>query len=279
MDREQLAQFLRSRREALRPSDAGLASGVRRRTSGLRREEVAALANISTDYYTRLEQRRAPQPSENVIGSIARAMRLTLDERDHLYRLAGYDVPYRHLPSDHVSPGLMRVLDRLHDTPAAVMTDLAETLAQNRMATALFGDASGFTGHARSGIYRWFTDPAARSAYPEADHAEESRVLVADLRAATVRRRQDARSTALVDRLLAVSEEFAALWADHEVAVLRSRRMRISHPAIGVIELDCQALIEESQSQVLALFTAAPGSKAAEQLEFLSVIGLQELHG
>ncbi|MFJ2647553.1 helix-turn-helix domain-containing protein [Streptomyces sp. NPDC087420] len=273
MDRAQLADFLRARREALRPADVGLGPGVRRRTAGLRREEVAALATMSTDYYARLEQQRAPQPSPVLLLSLARALRLTLDERDHLFRLAGQHIPERHAASEHVSPALLRMLDRLYDTPAQVMTDLGETLAQNRLARALFGDFEHRTGAARSCVYRWFTEPGARSGYAVEEQREESRVMVADLRAALVRRGQDPRSRALVARLRAESDEFAGIWADHEVGVLRGRRKRISHPEVGVVELDCQALIEESRSQVLAVFTAAPGTQAQRRLELLSVVG------
>ncbi|MDQ2786016.1 MAG: helix-turn-helix domain-containing protein, partial [Chloroflexota bacterium] len=134
MDRAQLADFLRRRRAALQPKDVGLPTGVRRRTDGLRREEVAALCGMSVDYYSRLEQQRGPQPSEQMLAAIARGLHLTLDERDHLFRLCGHGAPHRTLRSDHVNPGLMRVLDRLTDTPAQVMTGLGETLVQTRLA-------------------------------------------------------------------------------------------------------------------------------------------------
>jgi len=139
MDRAQLADFLRSRREAIQPGDVGITRGPRRRTSGLRREEVAQLTGMSTDYYARLEQQRGPQPSEQMVAAMARGLRLTLDERDHLFRLAGHTAPTRVRRSDHVSPTLMKVLDRLDDTPAQVMSDLGETLVQNRLAVALLG--------------------------------------------------------------------------------------------------------------------------------------------
>src|SRR5690349_10221998 len=161
MDRAQLADFLRRRREALQPEDVGLTRGPRRRTDGLRREEVAALCGMSVDYYSRLEQQRGPQPSEQMIAAIARGLRLSLDERDHLFRLSGHNAPHRTLRTDHVNPGLMRVLDRLDDTPAQVMTDLGETLLQTRLAVALLGNQTRFTGLERSAIYRWFTDPAS----------------------------------------------------------------------------------------------------------------------
>jgi transcriptional regulator with XRE-family HTH domain len=130
MDRDELAHFLRSRREALQPSDVGMTAGRRRRTPGLRREEVASLCHMSTDYYTRLEQRRGPQPSVQMLGAIARGMRMTLDERDHLFRLAGHAAPERTGRSEHVSPGLMRILERL-DCPAQIITDLGQSLEQN----------------------------------------------------------------------------------------------------------------------------------------------------
>src|SRR3954468_20470609 len=175
MDREGLADFLRRRRAALRPDDVGLGPGRRRRTPGLRREEVAALAHMSTDFYTRLEQRRGSRPSEQTIGALARALRLTLDERDHLLRLAGHTAPARGRRSDHVSPALMRVLDRL-DTPAQVVTDLGVTLRQNALAAALLGVQTEYSGLRRSTFYRWFTDPEERRRFPEEDRVSRSYV-------------------------------------------------------------------------------------------------------
>src|SRR5215472_9056468 len=184
MDRAALADFLRRHREALQPSDVGLPAPARRRAPGLRREEVAALAAMSVDYYTRLEQQRGPQPSEQMLASLARALRLTGDERDYLFRIAGHNPPASTRAATHVAPALQRVLDRLEDTPALILSSLGETLVQNRMAAALFGDKTGYTGLARSEIYRWFTDPAERRIYPEDDRAWQSRALVASLRAA-----------------------------------------------------------------------------------------------
>ncbi|GAA1273620.1 helix-turn-helix transcriptional regulator [Planotetraspora silvatica] len=230
------------------------------------------MAGISTDYYTRLEQRRAPQPSPTVLKSLTRALRLTLDERDHLYRLAGHNVPDRTRGDDHVSPALLSVMDRLHDIPAQVMTDLGETIAQNQLARSVFGDHRELTGMARNVVYQWFTTPRARTAYPPQLQVEESRILVADLRAAHARR-NDAKARDLVGRLRAESPEFAGLWDDHEVAVLRSRRKRVAHPVVGLLELDCQALLDDDRSQILALFTPTPGTPTAEKLVLLSAIG------
>jgi transcriptional regulator with XRE-family HTH domain len=277
MDRDQLADFLRTRREALQPEDVGLPRGPRRRTGGLRREEVAALSGMSTDYYGRLEQRRGPQPSEQMLAAIARGLRLSLAERDHLFRIAGHNAPQRALRSDHVSPGLMRVLDRLDDTPAQVITDLSETLLQTRPAVALLGDQTGFSGFARSLIHRWFTDPDARSIYPEQDHPRHSRLFTADLRAAYSRAGSRSRAAAIVDDLLAASPEFAALWGEHEIGLKRDGLKRFRHPEVGVLELHCQLLLDPDQSQSLLVFTAVPGSPSYEKLQLLSVIGRQRL--
>jgi transcriptional regulator with XRE-family HTH domain len=276
MDRSGLADFLRRRREALQPADVGLPPGARRRTSGLRREEVAALTGMSTDYYTRLEQQRGPQPSTQMLTAIARALRLTLDERDHLFRLAGQNAPARCRPSEHVSPSLLRVFDRLTDTPALVLSDLADTLVENRLAAALLGDSAGHTGLARSAYYRWFTDPEARSRYRPADHAHQSRVQAAGLRAALSTNGSDTRAQELVGRLLQVSPEFAEVWEQHEVARRFDDHKTLVHPELGEIDVDCQALFTEDRGQVLLVLTAAPGTESAEKLQLLSVIGSQQ---
>lgn len=273
MDRAELADFLRTRREALHPEDVGLPAGPRRRTAGLRREEVAMLVGMSADYYTRLEQQRGPQPSEQMLAALARALRLTLDERDHLFQLASHPAPRRVSRSQHVSPPLLRVLDRLSDTPALVLSDLGETLAQNRLAAALLGDHSGRTGRARSAVYRWFTDPVDRERYPEADREHQSRVQVAQLRAATTMNGPNPRGDALVADLLATSPEFAQLWERHEVLQRFDDRKTLVHPEVGAIEVDCQALFTEDQSQTLLVLTGRAGTDAAEKLQLLSVLG------
>jgi transcriptional regulator with XRE-family HTH domain len=272
MDREDLAAFLRHRRESLQPADVGLDQGRRRRTAGLRREEVAQLAAMSTDFYARIEQRRGSRPSKETVAALARALRLTLDERDHLFHLAGYEPPARAVRSDHVTPALLRALDRL-DTPALVTSDLAATLAQNELAVALLGDQTHFEGPARSLYYRWFTDPEERAHYPAADHETHARSYVADLRAVHGRDSGDAEARELVDLLLAESDEFARLWEDHEVAIRRDTHKRVIHPTIGEIELDCQILTAANQTERLVLFTAAPGTEDAAKLELLGVVG------
>ncbi|MEU1964018.1 helix-turn-helix transcriptional regulator [Micromonospora sediminicola] len=273
MDRAALADFLRRRRETLRPGDVGLPEGARRRAPGLRREEVAALAAMSTDYYTRLEQRRGPQPSPQMLAALARALRLTGDERDYLFRVAGHSPPERTATPTHVAPALLRVLDRLADTPALVLSDLGETLVQNRLAAALLGDRTGHTGLARSGIYRWFTDPSERERYPEDDRERQSRAQVANLRAAYGSMGARSRAGELVRALRAVSPEFAELWERHEVAQRFADHKTLVHPELGPIELDCQVLFTEDQSQALLVFTAPPRSEAAEKVRLLGVLG------
>jgi transcriptional regulator with XRE-family HTH domain len=274
MDRDGLADFLRRRREALQPDDVGLPQGRRRRTAGLRREEVAALAHMSTDFYARLEQRRGARPSEQTVGAIARALRLTQDERDHLFQLAGHNAPPRGFRTDHVSPALLRVLDRL-DTPAQVVSDLGVTLAQNALGEALMGDGMRYTGLARSVFYRWFTDPAERSRFLEADYPIHSRSYVAALRAVHGRSADDREAIDLVDALLRRSPEFAALWERHEVAARTDTRKRILHPSVGLMTLDCQILTAENLTERLVVFTATPGTEDAERLALLSVVGTQ----
>jgi transcriptional regulator with XRE-family HTH domain len=272
MDREDLADFLRRRRESLQPDDVGLPAGRRRRTAGLRREEVASLAAMSTDFYARIEQRRGSRPSRETIAALARALRLTLDERDHLFNLAGYEPPARAIRSDHVSPPLLRILDHI-DTPAQVTSDLAVTLVQNEGAVALLGDQTGYEGPARSLFYRWFTDPAERAHYPASDHEQHSRTYVANLRAVHGRDSGDAEARQLVELLQAESPEFARLWDEHQVGVRRDTHKRVVHPTIGVLELDCQVLTAENKTERLIVFTAAPGSEDAARLELLSVVG------
>jgi transcriptional regulator with XRE-family HTH domain len=277
MDRAQLADFLRKRRDALRPADVGLTGGPHRRTEGLRREEVAALCGMSVDYLARLEQQRGPQPSDQMLAAIARGLRLTQDERDHLFQLAGRNAPQRALRADHVNPGIMRVLDRLYDTPAQVVTGLGEALVQNQTATALLGNTSQFTGKQRSLIYRWFTDVDARRIYPREDHEMHSRAFASDLRTMVSREGNASRAAAMVRELVDVSSEFERVWEAHEVGLVRSDLKRIVHPELGVLQLHCQMLFDFDQSQALLVFTATPGSESYERLQLLSVIGEQRL--
>lgn len=277
MDVIELGRFLKSRRDRIQPSDVGLPTGPRRRVPGLRRDEVAHLAGASTDYYTELE-RGAAQPSEQMLAAIARAVRLTRDERDHLFHLAGRPVPAGGSSTDHIHPGLLDLLHRVADTPAQLITDLHVTLVQNPQAIALLGPAVASTGPRAGFVYRWFADPRARDLYPEADHAQQSASFVADLRAAAGRRAADDPDiTLIVSELHRRSPEFTALWNHHDVAVRRKERKSIVHPTIGTIDVNCLNLFSEDHRQRLLWFTPALGTPAVEQLELLRVLGTQDL--
>jgi transcriptional regulator with XRE-family HTH domain len=275
MHRDQLADFLRRRRGAIRPAEVGIAHGPRRRTTGLRREEVAMLAGMSVDYVVRLEQGRSSQPSTQLLGALARALRLSEDERDHLFHLAGHQPP----PADGVAQlaraGLLRMLDLLGDTPAMVLSDLGEVLAQNRAALLLAGDHTAFSGDRRYVAYRYFTEPEARAVHPPEEAERHARQLVADLRATAGRRSGDAEVTGLVERLRAASAEFRRLWAEHEVAVRRADRKTFVHLRVGPVLMDCETLVTPDHRQQLLVLTPADAD-ARERLELLRVLGVEE---
>jgi transcriptional regulator with XRE-family HTH domain len=277
IDREGLATFLRRRRETLQPEDVGLFRGQRRRTAGLRREEVAGLCHMSTDYYSRLERGTGPHPSEQMIASIAQGLHLSLGERDHVFRLAGHNPPPRGAGTDHIAPGLLRILDRLQDTPAEIITELGETLRQTPLGVALMGDASLRTGPERSLGYRWFTDPRARGLYSETEHSLLSRVYVSGLREVVTLRGPGSRADQLARLIEEQSDEFRGLWAHHEAGLRPTEIKRFAHPEVGALELECQTLLDPEQSHRLLVYTAVPGSESHEKLQLLSVIGAQSL--
>jgi transcriptional regulator with XRE-family HTH domain len=276
VDRTELADFLRRSRDRLAPADVGLAAGRRRRTPGLRREEVAWLAGMSADYYRRLEQTRGPHPSRQVLAAIARALRLTEDERDHLYHLAGEEPPRDRRTDGHVRPGLLLILDRLEDTPAQVVSYAGDVLARNAMCAALAGDVSARRPDQCNMVVRYFSDPAARELFPPEDRAEHARAHVAHLRAVLAARPDDGYVAGLVRRLRASSEEFARLWEEHEVALRRRGTKRFRHPAVGLLELDCEVLLTDEHDQRLIVYTARPGSESYERLQLLRVVGLED---
>ncbi|MBT0773303.1 helix-turn-helix domain-containing protein [Kineosporia sp. J2-2] len=273
IDREGLAEFLRHRRAALQPEDVGLPRGRRRRTSGLRREEVAVLCHMSTDYFARLERGEGPRPSGQMIASIAQGLHLTLDERDHLFRLAGLEPPGRGPHSEHVSPGMLRIFDQLVDTPAEIATELGETLRQSPLAVALTGDAGSYTGPMRSRGYRWFVDPGERSHYPPQDHAFLSRMYVSGLRGVLGARGPGSRADRLAGLLLETSAEFRDLWREQEIGVRPDEVKRFSHPRVGVLEVNCQVLLDPFQAHHLMVYTATPGSESYRKLRLLAVVG------
>jgi transcriptional regulator with XRE-family HTH domain len=277
VDRAELASFLRTRRARLRPGDVGLPAGARRRTPGLRREEVALLAGVSVDYYTRLEQARGPFASRQVLAALTRALRLTSDERDHLFRLSGQPAPEPQAHSDHVRPGVLHLLDRLADSAVVVTNDLGDVLAWTPLAQALFTDL-GVLPAGRQNLYRrFFTGQEERHRLLPEDRELAARANVADLRATWARRPGDPAVQRLVEQLRRASPLFERLWVTHDVAVRHADRKRILHPTVGLLELDCEVLLTPEHDQRLILHTAPPGSETAQKLELLRVVGLQQL--
>ena len=274
MDSAALGAFLRHRRGALQPEDVGMPRGRRRRTDGLRREEIAALVGMSPDYFARLERGAGPQPSVQMVAALARGLRLSVSERDHLFALAGHQAPERRSShGEHVGPALMRILDRLADTPAQVMNGLGETLVQTPLAVALLGDETGFVGDERSVVHRWFTDPASRSIYLAEDHDTHGRVFAALLRDAVARRGPDSDAAGLARRLDAVSPEFADVWAAQEIGMRHDGPKRFVHPEVGRLDLDCQTLLDPDTDHALLVFTATPGTPSHDTLALLAVLG------
>jgi transcriptional regulator with XRE-family HTH domain len=277
VNRAELAEFLRRRRARVQPADVGLAAGQRRRTPGLRREEVAQLAGMSVDYYIRLEQGRGPRPSRQMIGAIGRALRLSADELSYLHHLVGEIPGPPPGPARDVRPGVLHLLDRLDDTPALVRDAKYDVLAWNSMAAALFADFSALEPSERNLIWRFFTDAAAQQRHDSAGMRRFVRESVADLRTAAARYPHDPEVQGLITRLQAVSPEFNHLWAEQNVEVGHSKRKRFHHPALGWLDLDCESLHDPDRDQWIVFYTAVPGTPTHESLKLLKVIGTQSL--
>ncbi|WBQ03707.1 helix-turn-helix transcriptional regulator [Kribbella sp. CA-293567] len=277
MDRAQLAEFLRIRRERLRPDDVGLPAGLRRRTPGLRREEVAGLATMSTDYYTRLEQGRGPRPSRPVLSGLARALRLSEDERGHLFRLAGEQPAPQPGPPADVRTGVLRMLARL-DVPGLVLDAKYDVLAWNPLAAALITDFSAVPPRERNLLrLRFLSGSRQVDRFGERQTAQFARESAADLRAATGRYPDDSSIAALVTDLVEGSEEFARIWTLHEVATQQSMCQTILHPAVGRIDVVCEVLLIPDRDQRVILYTADPGSPSDQAIRLLEVVGTQSL--
>lgn len=265
----ELGDFLRRRRESLAPAGP---SSARRRTPGLRRDEVAALANMSTVYYERIEQGRGPQPSAAVLAGIAGALQLTPDECDHLHLLAGHAAPARRLHGDEVDAGLAYVLTAVEDTtPGFISDDLGELVAQNRLNVELFGRVTGLPGRDANLIWRWFTSPGWRDGLEPREQQEATGLAyVADLRAAVAQRGADHASTALVTDLRTASADFAHMWDRHEVGALHCSAKVVHDPRVGRLDLECSVITSASSRQRLLLLQPAPGTPTRQRLAALS---------
>ncbi|MFD5825323.1 helix-turn-helix transcriptional regulator [Lentzea sp. NPDC060358] len=279
METWEFGRTVRRWRDRVAPEAAGVPAGRRRRAAGLRREELAALAGISADYLTRLEQGRATAPSEQVVEALARALRLADAERDLLYTLAGHATPGRDVVPTRITPGVRRLLDRLSHTPVVVYDASWTLVLANAPYDALMGDTTTWSGLERNGVWRNVTRMPTRVMHSQQDQEEHEARLVADLRLTASRYPADLALRRLVADLLAGSERFAGLW-NAEVpptATEPARHKTIDHPAAGLITLDCDTLVVAQDELRITVYTAEPGTEDADRLALALVVGTQSM--
>ena len=278
MDRKDLAEFLRSVRERLRPSDVGLPAGTARRTPGLRREEVARLAHISVEYYARMEQARGSSPSRRVLSELARALRLSADERAHLFELAGVAPQSPVGPPSEVPATVLNLLEHMTGIAAFVVNARYDVIAWNSLAAALLEDFSAVPPARRNLAYRHFLHPDRAARHYGMSGADEfSELAVGRLRSAVARYPADPGTRTLVATLRRHSPEFEALWDQHLVETGFHHQNIMEHPVIGTLRLNCDTLMVPMLDQYLVCFTAELGSRSAEALQLLSVVGTQDM--
>jgi transcriptional regulator with XRE-family HTH domain len=271
-----LAATLRVWRDRLTPAEVGLPAGWSRRAVGLRREELADLAGVSVDYVVRLEQGRATTPSAQVVASLARALQLTRAERDHLYSLAGLQPPGDRVISDHISPGVQRLLTRLGDVAVAVFAADWRLVWWNHSWAALLGDPSSIAPENRSLVHSRFPIPGSQGgveAWPvRSDNLEATdRAIVADLRRASARYPEDRRLAELLRRTIDGNAHFAELWRAGAVGEHAEDRKTIEHPAVGEITVDCDHLHAGDTDLKIVAMTAPSGSEDATKMELARI--------
>ncbi|WP_116244095.1 helix-turn-helix domain-containing protein [Nocardiopsis sp. FIRDI 009] len=266
-DRRELAAFLRTRRARIGPRDAGLPDTGRRRTPGLRRQEVAQLAGVSVEYYIRLEQARGPNPSPQVLKALARALMLDADERAYLFRVAGAPQPETRAPDREVPEGVRHLIAGLTTTPAYVLDARYDVLAWNEMAAHFLGGAPERADGSRHNVIEWmFHGPEDDPRWEDPDVEDFARSSVADLRAAYARYPGDPGITGMVTTLLGVSPRFARMWAARDVRERRGHRKTVHHAEAGRLEFDCQVLLIPDTDQRLITYCPVPGSPTEEAL-------------
>ena len=253
--------------------------GGRRRATGLRREELAGLAGISTDYLTRLEQGRARAPSVQVVEALARGLRLSDSERDLLFRLAGHAAPGPEVVPSRITPSVQRLLDRLENTPVAVYDATWTLLLANRPFDALMGETSTWRGIERNAVWRNLAGPGNRILHTPEELADLQAGQVADLRLTASRYPSDRTLKRLIEELAARSPRFVELWKSggFDRALSSPKRKTIAHPAVGHLTLDCDVLFVVTDDVRIMLYTAEPGTEDAERLELAIVLGTQTL--
>ncbi|GAA1162708.1 helix-turn-helix transcriptional regulator [Streptomyces hebeiensis] len=266
MTDKHLGDFLRARRAGLLPEDIGMASYGTRKVAGLRREEVAVLAGVNADYYTRLEQGRERNPSPQVLDALSRALRLDAEARAHLYRLAGAtpgNQPTSHT-AEWVSPALRRLMDGYPDTPAFVLNRTLDVLAANALADALYSPFDPADNLARM----TFLDPAGPHFYTDWDRAAQA--TVANLRHAAGFDMNHPALRALVRTLTEHSAEFTRLWNAHTVRGKTQDAKHLFHPEVGALTVTSQAFdVRDAPGQQLVIYHAEPGSPSAQALGLL----------
>jgi transcriptional regulator with XRE-family HTH domain len=281
MDLAELGSVLSAGRSRLQPADVGLPAGNRRRVPGLRREEVAMLAGMSVDYLVRLEQGRGSRPSGQVLGALARTLRLTVDERDRLYRLAGSEPPARDRIDNLVRRSTMRLLQRLTDLPAMVIDAKGDLLAWNDLALALIGDVTALSHQERNFNRLAFSehgDLTRRVVYDSPEQRERAVAkIVSDLRATAAKYPNDPDLSELIDDLRQQSRIFTRLWDEGRVEMRRASVKTFDHPDTGRLTLDCDVAILPDSDQRLIIYSAEPGTSDWSALELLRVIGVQRL--
>jgi transcriptional regulator with XRE-family HTH domain len=275
---DELGQSIRAWRDRLDPAEAGLPAGARRRAPGLRREELASLAGLSVDYLSRLEQGRATNPSPGVLAALARALRLTDEERAHLYLVAGQAPLGAGTIDRHITPGVQRMLDRLGEMAVTVYDATWEIVAWNPLSAALLGDFEALEGRERNLAWREFLGtPPSRFPRDEEETGRFRQELVSDLHAALGEYPDDERLAALVADLRAGSEDFERCWARGEVGVRGAARKTIEHPEVGPITVDCDVLLVQRSNLRMIVYSCPPGSEDAEKLALVGVLGLQRI--
>jgi transcriptional regulator with XRE-family HTH domain len=263
------------------PETVGLPVGRRRRATGLRREELAALAGISTDYLTRLEQGRATAPSAQVVEALARALRLSDTERDVLYRLAGHAEPAPGIVPTRLTPSIQRLLDRLAHTPVVVYDATWTLILANAPYDALMGATTSWHGIERNAVWRNLLGPTSRVVHTAQEQADHEARLIADLRLTALRYPADQGLRRLISYLAAHSPRFAEMW-DSDIPPPppdTSKRKTIDHPSVGQITLDCDTLVVALDDLRITVYTAEPGTEDADRLALAVVLGTQTLVG
>jgi transcriptional regulator with XRE-family HTH domain len=271
-----LGATIRAWRDRISPEAVGRPAGHGRRAPGLRREDLADLAGVSVDYVVRLEQGRAAHPSAQVVAALARALQLTVQERDHLYRLSGLQPPGPGVIGEHIPPGMQRVLARLGDAPTAVFAADWRLIRWNHAWAAALGDPSTVPPEERNFVRVRFPVPgehARISAWPVDSTSQEAtdRAVVADLRRASGRYPHDPRLAHLIRRSIDGNPRFARFWHEGAVGSHAEDRKTIRHPSVGDIDVDCDVLVDTATDLKIVVHTAHPGTEAASRLALATV--------